>query len=194
MSSYRTTTQVPKLVQEALELAAKASFANSCLPEVGRLLATLAGPPKSGCIGEIGTGLGVGAAWIISALDANVSFVTVEADEFRTTAAASLVSAYPNVRVLQDDWHELLKYGPFNLLFADGGKAKEREPELLLNALVPGGLLIVDDLTPENLWTAEQQAIWSTDPVRHFWLNCPAVYATEILVTPQSAVILAIRC
>lgn len=103
------------------------------------------------------------------------------------------MSSYPNVLVLHGEWHEILAYAPFTMLFADGGKAKEREAEVLLEALEPGGLVVLDDLTPEDQWTPEQQQRWNPDPVRSFWLNHPRLAATEILVTPASAVIRAVR-
>lgn len=193
MTSYRAVSWLPPLVERALQLAQAAAFTGSCTSEVGRLLYTLAARCHCGTVGEIGTGYGVGAAWIASGLPPSASLVTVEIDEARAAAARSLFTGCPNVLVLHGDWHEILAYAPFTMLFADGGKAKEREPEVLLEALEPGGLLVLDDLTPEDQWTPEQRQRWSPDPVRSFWLNDPRLAATEILVTPTSAVILAVR-
>jgi predicted O-methyltransferase YrrM len=92
---------------------------------------------------------------------------------------------------LQGDWHDILAHGPFALLFADGGKAKQDEPEAILQAVRPGGLIVLDDLTPQNQWPPEWRG--QPDPVREFWLKDPRVAATEVLVTPSMAVILAAR-
>lgn len=193
MIAYRAVSWLPPLVERALETAEAAAFTESSTHEVGRLLYALAARCNRGTVAEIGTGYGVGAAWIASGLPPPVSLVTVEIDEARAAAARSLFSGYPNVLVLHGDWHEILAYAPFVMLFADGGKAKEREPEALLEALEPGGLLVLDDLTPEDQWTPEQRQRWSPDPVRSFWLNDPRLAATELLLTPTSAVILAVR-
>jgi predicted O-methyltransferase YrrM len=193
MTPYRTVSWLPPLVERALEMAEAAAFTESCTHEVGRLLYTLAAHCNHGTVAEIGTGYGVGAAWIASGLPPSASLVTVEIDEAKAAAARSLFSSYPNVLVLHGDWHEILAYAPFTMLFADGGKAKERESEVLLEALEPGGLVVLDDLTPEDQWTPEQQQRWNPDPVRSFWLNHPRLAATEILVTPASAVIRAVR-
>ncbi len=193
MTAYRAVSWLPPLVERALQLAQTAAFTDSCTPEVGRLLYTLAARCDRGTVAEIGTGYGVGAAWIASGLRPPVSLVTVEIDEARAAAARSLFSGYPNVLVLHGDWHEILDYAPFTMLFADGGEAKEREPEVLLDALEPGGLLIFDDLTPESHWTPEQRQRWNPDPLRSFWLNDPRLAATEILLAPASAAILAVR-
>jgi len=158
---------------------------------VGRLLAVLAGRVRGGLVGEIGTGCGVGAAWMAGALAAESSLVTVELDPARARAAREIFADVPNVRVLTGDWHELLGYGPFDLLFADGGRSKEREPDTLVRALKPGGTVLLDDLTPEALWPEEWRG--RPDPVREFWLDDPRLMATEILTAPTDAAIVATR-
>ncbi|MDI3340154.1 MAG: class I SAM-dependent methyltransferase [Sphaerobacter sp.] len=191
MTTYRATCEIPELVQRALALAAETGFTQSCTPEVGRLLRVLAAQVRGGVIGEIGTGCGVGTAWMASALPSTTRLVTVELDAERAAAVRALLRPCPGVTVLAGDWHALLPYGPFDLLFADGGKAKEREPETLLRALRPGGLVVLDDLTPEEHWPPEWRG--QPDPVRQFWLNDPRLLATELLVTPTASVILATR-
>jgi predicted O-methyltransferase YrrM len=52
-------------------------FERSSIPEVGRLVAALAASRPDGRLAEIGTGTGVGAAWIVSAMGPDASFVTV---------------------------------------------------------------------------------------------------------------------
>ena len=150
MASDRSPVHVPPRVEQAGALAERLRFTQSCWPEVGRLLAVLAGHVRDGLIGEIGTGCGVGTAWMTSALSPAAELITIEADTTRAEAARTIFAPVPNVRVLQGDWHELLPYGPFDMLFADGGAAKQREPEVLLHALRPGGLIVLDDLTPED--------------------------------------------
>src|SRR3954470_5062831 len=129
MTDHRANGDVPPLVRQALALAGEMQFAQSCTPEVGRLLAVLATQRREGTVGEIGTGFGVGSTWIVSNLTSGASFVTVELDEARAAAALALFAPLPSVRVLTGDWHLLLAYGPFDLLFADGGRAKIVEPE-----------------------------------------------------------------
>jgi predicted O-methyltransferase YrrM len=154
-------------------------------------LRVLAAQVREGVVGEMGTGCGVGAAWLASALAPGVSLVTIELDAARAAAAGEVFAGVPNVRVLHGDWRELLPHGPFALLFADGGKAKQHEPAALVAALRPGGLLVLDDLTPEDRWPAEWRG--KPDPVREFWLNDPRLAATELLVSPNMAVIVAAR-
>lgn len=190
MTAYRSTTYLPPLVQKAMALADHCGFEHSCLPAVGRLLRVLAGQVRGGLVGEIGTGCGVGAAWMVSALPPGARFMTVELDQGRASAARLLFENYKHVQVLQGDWHDILAHGPFDLLFADT-KAKQHEPELLLEALRPGGLIVLDDLTPEEHWPAEWRG--QPDSVRRFWLNDARLAATEVLVAPTMNVIVATR-
>jgi predicted O-methyltransferase YrrM len=180
-------TVLPPLVQRAHELTERLGFERSCIPEVGRLLHVLAGTRGRTRVAEIGTGTGVGAAWIVSALSPDVPFLTAELDEERAAAAAELFRADEHVRVLHGDWRETLPpEAPFDLVFFDAAKQlRPREDgELVVGLLAPGGLAVLDDLTPGSP---------GPDPVRAFWLEDERLAATELLVTPESAVILAVR-
>lgn len=190
MTTYPIASS-PSLVQEAESLAAQLEFTQSSLPEVGRLLYILTSHITQGQIGEIGSGCGVGAAWIVSALHPDSTFITIESDRQLAKLVQQLFADESNVRALLGDWRDLLIYAPFDLLFADGGKAKLTEPQTLIAALKPGGLILLDDLTPEEYWPPEWQG--RTDPIREFWLKDPRVAATEIRVTAKNSVILATR-
>jgi predicted O-methyltransferase YrrM len=177
----------PPLVVRAEAAAARLGFEGSSTLEAGRLLHVLAAQRGRVRVGEIGTGTGVGAAWIVSALPPAVPFVTVELDGRRAAAAAELFAEDENVRVLEGDWHELMPTeAPFDLLFYDGG-GKQR-PELdgaqVLGLLAPGGTVVMDDLTPGRP---------GPDPVREFWLGHPELSAVELQVSEREAVIVAVR-
>jgi predicted O-methyltransferase YrrM len=175
----------PPLVTRALEVERELGFERSCIREVGLLLHVLAGQRGRSRVGELGTGCGVGAAWIVSALPPTVPFVTVEVDETRARAVAELFAADENVRVLQGDWHELMPpEAPFDLLFLDSGKQHpELDGDQVVGLLAPGATIVMDDLTPGRP---------GPDPVREFWLNHPEIAATEILTTPSTAAIIGV--
>ena len=91
------------------------------------------------------------------------------------------------MHVLSGDWRELLPpQAPFDLLFFDAAKQlRPREDgALAVGLLAPGGIALLDDLTPGRP---------GLDPVRDFWLEHPELAATELLATPTSAAILAVR-
>jgi hypothetical protein len=61
-AAYEDLNDLPPLVTQAVRLARREGFENSCRPEHGRLLLALAGGAE--VIGETGTGCGVGLAWL----------------------------------------------------------------------------------------------------------------------------------
>ena len=139
----------------------------------------LAGQRGRTRVAEIGTGCGVGSAWILSALDPDVPFVTVELDEQRAVEAAELLAGDDNANVLQGDWQEVLpQESPFDFLFADGGRSKYHEK--ILGLLAPGGTLFLDDLTP---------SYDVPDPLRELWLGHPRLLAAELQISPHEVVI-----
>jgi predicted O-methyltransferase YrrM len=174
-------------------------FERSSIREVGRLLGALAASRPGGRLAEIGTGTGVGAAWIASSMGPEASLVTVEADEDRAAASARLFTDVSNVRVLLGDWHDVLPpEAPFDLLFFDGGGWKRSPPaqmcaesEQAFELVAPGGAVVMDNLTPEHLWPPEGPT-WP-NALREFWLGSAALVATEILTTPDSSAIVAVK-
>src|ERR1700691_4800940 len=82
--------EIPPIVGQARALAAEAGFplsrdestarASASLPGVGRFLAMLAAGRADGRIAELGTGAGVGTAWIASAMPASAQLITLEID------------------------------------------------------------------------------------------------------------------
>lgn len=189
--TYRSRGEIPILVREAMRGAREQGFECSCTTEVGRLLRVLAARVRGGTIGEIGAGCGVGASWIVSGLRVGTQFVTVETDAGRADVAREVLRGYQNVHVLVGDWHDILAYAPFDLLFVDVREAKRDDSETVLCALKPGGTVLIDDLTPEVLWPPEWHG--HPDPVREFWLHESRLLATELLVDERNAVILATR-
>ena len=174
-------------------------FERSSIREVGRLLAVLAASRPRGRFAEIGTGTGVGSAWVASTMGEEASLVTVEIDDDRAAASARLFADIPNVRVLHGDWHEVLPpAAPFDLLFFDGGGWKRSPPhqmraesERALDLVAAGGVVAMDNLTPEHLWPPDAPE-WP-DALREFWLGNDALLAMELLTTPDTSAILAVK-
>jgi predicted O-methyltransferase YrrM len=189
-----STPIAPQIVRRARALAERLGFASSCSDEVGTVLRLLAINAGSRRIGEIGTGCGVGTAWLASGLQPGAVLSTVEIDEQLAGAVRALFEVSPQVSVMAGDWHELLSRGPFDLLFVDVASAKEDEAERVADALAPGGIAVLDDLTPEEQWTDQQRRQWSGgDPVRLFWLRHPSLVAAELRMSATSSIVLAAR-
>jgi predicted O-methyltransferase YrrM len=128
----------------------------------------------------VGTAFGEGAAALASTAR---SLVTVELDPDRVTIAAYRLRRFPNVELLVGDWRDHLpQRAPFDLLFFDGGHFDEAPEAIDLVAI--GGLIVKDDLTPD--WQG-------TDPVRELLFDNPKLLAVELLTTPRTAMVLAVR-
>lgn len=123
-------------------------------------------------VAEVGTGAGVGAAWMVSALDPAVPFFTAEVDEGLASAAAELFRDDPNVHVLPGDWRATLpREAPFDLVFVD---AAVLDGEGVLGVLAPRGIVV-------------------SALERDFWLGHPDLEAAQVSVSAREAVILAVR-
>jgi len=147
------------LAQAALERARAAEFAYSSDPEVGRVLAMLsARVPIGGRILEIGTGTGVGLAWLVDGLRGrtDVAVTSIEVDPSLAAVAAEL-DWPPHVELITGDVLPLLteRRDTFDLIFADAPSGKWTNLDATIRALHPLGQLLVDDMTPSR-WLDEQ--------------------------------------
>ena len=177
---------IPPLVERAEALARELRFDRSSSRETGALLHVLAASRGRERVAETGTGVGVGAAWIVSALAPHVPFFTAELDEDRARAAADLFRRDEHVTVLHGDWHDVLAAeAPFDLLFHDGSKRRpDVDGEHVVGMLTPGGIVVMDDMTPGHT---------GADPVREYWFGHPWFAAVEAQVSAGEAVIVAVR-
>jgi hypothetical protein len=203
---YEGLTDLPPLVERAVDLARREGFAHSCRPEHGRLLYALAAGAAR--IGETGTGCGVGLAWLASGARPVTRLFSVEVNARRASLTAELFADQSQVTVFHGDWTAIAEEAPFDLLVLDGGgqgksnwtpeipgasKAPANpgapaDPEALLR---PGGTLVIDDLTPASTWPPLFAG--QPDPGRMHWHNHPAVDATELRLAPDLAALVVTR-
>ncbi len=135
-------------------------------------------------IGETGTGLGVGLAWLASGAGPGVRLYSVERDPDRARAAADVFADRPGVTVLTGDWRRIEEYGPFDLLVLDGGGQGKA-------LLVPGGTVVVDDFTPATGWPPLHEGV--PDAARLHWLEHPALRAAELRLAPDLSAVVGTR-
>ena len=141
--------ELPSSVVAAQARAEQLGFELSSEPEVGRLIACLAQTvPAGGRILEIGTGAGVGLAWIVHGLGnrSDVEVITVEVDG--ELAAQVRAAGWPEwVSIVEGDGAELVgTLGSFDLIFPDAPGGKIFKLRKTVAALRPGGVLLVDDM------------------------------------------------
>jgi predicted O-methyltransferase YrrM len=154
----------------------------TAIPQVQALLRVLAVERD---VAEMGAAYGETAAILAETAR---SVVTVELDPERVAVARERLMGLDNVELLQGDAFEQLQgRGPFGLVFVDGGlrPVTDDKWESILALAGPGGLLVKDDMSPGRPIEG--------DEIREFMLRDPRLAATEILVAPEMAVIVAAK-
>jgi predicted O-methyltransferase YrrM len=182
--------EFPALVVQAHNAARRVGFAltreearqagpSASLSEVGRFLAMLAAGCAGGKIGELGTGTGIGAAWMASAMPQDCTLVTVEIDPDRAAAAREALAADPRIEVITGDSASALSArGPFDLLFADGGSPGD---VALVDLLRIGGRIVRDDVTPQQRLPPDSPFL-EDDPKRRFFFDNPRLVSAEVVL------------
>ena len=186
-------TTYPALVEQAIGVARQQGFpltrreagpgrASACLPDAGRFLAVLAAGCRGGIIAELGTGAGIGAAWIASAMPAACALVTAELEVCLAAAAARLLAADSRVRVLAGDGSIVLPpHGPFDLIFADSGVRDAAAFAGLVSQLKPGCRIVMDDLTPVQALPADSP-LRQSDIKRELFAGESRLIWTEVVL------------
>jgi demethylmenaquinone methyltransferase/2-methoxy-6-polyprenyl-1,4-benzoquinol methylase len=173
------------LVQAARDRADAAGFTISSEPPAGELLAVLAAAvPPGGRILEIGTGAGVGLAWLVTGLGGRTDVEVRSVERNPEMGAVAAAGDWPsNVTLHEGDVLTLFDtLGTFDLIFADAQGGKTHGLDRTIAALAPGGHLLVDDMAG-----AYEQTI----RVRDTLLNHPDLTAVELAC--GSGLILATR-
>lgn len=151
----------PRGVEEAWQRARAHGFAHSCESPTGELLAALAAAvPAGGRILELGTGAGVGLAWIAHGLTGRDDVTVVSVEQDPEVLAVAAAGAWPGwVRLVAGDAVRLLPgLGTFDLVFADAEGGKWDRLDLSVAALGEGGQLLLDDLDLERYELPEHRA------------------------------------
>ncbi|WP_419845644.1 O-methyltransferase [Candidatus Poriferisocius sp.] len=183
---------VPPLVAAAEMRAAEHDFGHSCQQGVGELLSFLATTtPPSGRILELGTGFGVGLAWILTGLGSriDVEVVTIERDAERVASLAE-ADLPSHASIVEGDIEALLPtLGQFDLIFADAEAGKWTGLELTISALAPRALLLVDDMDNSHYGSSHDRS--TVEAVRKALMTDPRLTAVEL--NASSGMILASR-
>jgi predicted O-methyltransferase YrrM len=180
----------PPLVARARGLAREVGFPltreeaagagpSASLPGVGRFLAMMAAGCAGGRIGEMGTGVGIGAAWMASAMPIDCTLVTAEIDPARADAARGLLAEDRRVEVVTGDSAAVLSgSGAFDLLFCDGGGGDYAR---LVDLVRVGGRIVMDDVTPDKVQSPDSP-LRGNDAKRGFFFGDPRLVSVEVVL------------
>jgi predicted O-methyltransferase YrrM len=110
-------------------------------------------------------------------MPADCRLVTVEVDPVRVAAARRVFADEDRVEVVQgDSFDELVRRGPFDLVFVDGGRS-DRVVELVRI----GGRLVFDDVTPVEALPVDSP-YRTNDPKRELFFTDSRLVATEVVL------------
>jgi predicted O-methyltransferase YrrM len=130
-------------------------FAMASTERTGEMLRTLAASKPGGRLLELGTGTGMGTAWLLHGMSADATLDTVDNDPARVAIARRHLGHDPRVRFHVIDGAAFLRAPSadgFDLIFADTWPGKFVNADAALALLRPGGLYVIDDLLPQPSW------------------------------------------
>jgi len=151
----------PATLDALLRRTRRLGFDAACEARTGSLLRVLAASKPGGRLLELGTGTGVGTAWLLDGMDSAASLVSVDADARVQAAARELLGADGRLTLVQADALAFVAaQAPrsLDLVFADAWPGKFEGLDAVLALLRPGGFYVVDDLLPQPNWPAGDHA------------------------------------
>lgn len=181
--------EIPQIVASALNLSRQRGFISSTRNETGRLLATLAAS-RQGTLGELGTGTGVGSAWLCSGAPEQARVVSAELDPALAEDVQQIFSDVPNVEIMAGDWSDLGRFAPFSLLFIDVREVME-QIDALADLLESGGIAVLDDFVPSAFWPPIVDG--HVDTIRERWLTDERFVAVELMIDECASLLIATR-
>ncbi len=145
----------PPVLAEILEQSRNLDFTMASEPKTGALLCVLAASKPAARLLELGTGTGVGTAWLLSGMDAASTLISVDTNfSFQSIAQGILGNDARLSLVLEDAVDFLVRQQPasFDLVFADALRGKFDALDEALAVVKPGGFYVIDDLLPQPNW------------------------------------------
>jgi predicted O-methyltransferase YrrM len=157
-----TNLRPPAMVADIASAADAIGFTISSDALTGSLLRTLATSKPSGMLLELGTGVGMGTAWLLDGMDAASKLITVDRNTETTAVAKRFFGHDPRVTFQFADGAAFIQSSreqglSFDLIFADMFPGKFSLLDETLSLLKKGGLYVVDDLLPSSSWPQEHQ-------------------------------------
>jgi predicted O-methyltransferase YrrM len=151
---------LPASVRRLQAHSAEIGFAMACDNRTGALLRTLAASKPGGRIVELGTGTGVGAAWLLAGMSSDARLITVEREPGLAQIARQELGNDARIDVVTGDAEDWITSYPgpgIDLIFVDCRPGKFHARSAVLDRLSTGGLYVADDLRPQPTWPDEHQ-------------------------------------
>jgi len=148
-------TRLPPALAGIQAETAKLGFSMASEPKTGALLAALAAAKPGGRLLELGTGTGIGTAWLLSGMDASARLDTVDTDSAVVDVARRHLGVDARVAFrIEDGGAFLARADPdtYDLIYADAWPGKFTHLDAALACIRQGGFYVIDDLLPQPNW------------------------------------------
>jgi len=148
-------SRAPAALEAILSETAALGFTMASEPKTGALLAALAAGKPAGRLLELGTGTGIGSAWLLFGMDADSHLDTVDTDPNVVAVARRHLGTDSRVTFHVMDGAEFIGQsaaGQFDLIYADAWPGKFTQLNETLSLLRAGGIYFIDDLLPQPNW------------------------------------------
>jgi predicted O-methyltransferase YrrM len=148
-------TDIPSALDTIRRETERVGFTLGSEPKTRALLRALAASKPGGQFLELGTGTGVGTAWLLSGMDSGSHLVTVDSDAKVLDIARRNLGHDPRITFHLGDGGEFLKKATpqqFDFIYADAWPGKFTHLDRALSLLKVGGIYFVDDLLPQPSW------------------------------------------
>jgi predicted O-methyltransferase YrrM len=133
----------------------RTGFTMASEPKTGSFLRTLAASKPRGRFLELGTGTGVGTAWLLAGMDVESHLDSVDSDATVQQIARRHLGHDARVTFHVADGGAFLEQSrprQFDFIYADAWPGKFSHLGLALSLLRIGGIYLVDDLLPQPNW------------------------------------------
>lgn len=147
--------QSPPGIRSIQARTTELDFSMASEPLTGALLRVLAASKPGGRLLELGTGTGVGTAWLLAGMDASSTLVSVDVDPKVQAVARDALGHDPRLTLVTSDGAAFLrrqKPGSFDLIFADAMPGKYEGLDEALELVRCGGFYVIDDMLPQPNW------------------------------------------
>ena len=148
-------THIPSALEAIRQETERVGFTLASEPKTGSLLRLLAASKPGGQFLELGTGTGVGTAWLLSGMDAGSQLISVDNDAKVLEIAKRNLGHDRRVTFHLGDGGAFLGQATpqhFDFIYADAWPGKFTHLDLALSFLKVGGIYFIDDLLPQPNW------------------------------------------
>jgi len=145
----------PPMYEIIRQATSAAGFTMASDPLTGSLLRTLACSKPASHFLELGTGTGLSTAWILDGMDGLSTLISIDNDESFLQIARSNLGEDSRLKLVVADggeWIEASGNLRFDFIFADTWHGKYLLTDQTLSMLNPGGLYVIDDMSPQPNW------------------------------------------